>query len=161
MNKDFLTNIPADVLLKTKSLELDIKSKDCNDRVNKLLKKTVLLGGKRLRPMLTYLFGQLFGHSLKDLEVYARAIECVHAASLSHDDVVDGAETRRGSPSINTLSSNKYAVLAGDYLLADVIVKKYVGFDCPNPNFFIEIFSIKVDKSSLLLSFRSIFQTFK
>jgi len=48
--------------------------------------------------------------------------ELVHAASLSHDDVIDNATLRRGNPSINILSSNKKAVLAGDYLLSSVIV---------------------------------------
>src|SRR5690606_31879505 len=83
----------------------------------------VLLGGKRLRPLLTYLCGNFFGVKADALDVYAKAIEMVHAASLSHDDVVDGANTRRGKPSINAESSNKQAVLAGDYLLADVIVE--------------------------------------
>ena len=49
---------------------------------------------------------------------FARVVEMVHAATLAHDDVVDGAEIRRGEASINAASSNKKAVLAGDYLLA-------------------------------------------
>lgn len=42
----------------------------------------------------------------------------IHTASLFHDDVIDKAATRRGSPSVHTVFGNKMAILAGDYLLA-------------------------------------------
>jgi octaprenyl-diphosphate synthase len=45
-------------------------------------------------------------------------IELLHSATLIHDDVVDGAEMRRGIPSINALWKNKISVLMGDYLLS-------------------------------------------
>ncbi|KAK9473818.1 isoprenoid synthase domain-containing protein [Dipodascopsis tothii] len=41
----------------------------------------------------------------------------IHAASLLHDDVIDGAETRRGSPSSNVEYGNKMSILAGDFML--------------------------------------------
>lgn len=119
----FLTTIPSELLERVRDLEMVTSSESCNRSINQLLQRTVLLGGKRLRPLLTYLCGNFFGVAPANLDVYAKAIEMVHAASLSHDDVVDGAKTRRGKPSINAESSNKYAVLAGDYLLADVIVE--------------------------------------
>ena len=119
----FLTTIPPHLLGRVRDLEMDTGSQSCNRSINQLLQRTVLLGGKRLRPLLTYLCGNFFGVAPERLDVYAKAIEMVHAASLSHDDVVDGAKTRRGKPSINAESTNKHAVLAGDYLLADVIVE--------------------------------------
>tara|TARA_R110000868_G_scaffold154736_2_gene380980 strand:- start:38052 stop:39032 length:981 start_codon:yes stop_codon:yes gene_type:complete len=119
----FLTSIPPHLLGRVRDLEMQTASESCNYSINQLLQRTVLLGGKRLRPLLTYLCGNFFGVSPERLDVYAKAIEMVHAASLSHDDVVDGAKTRRGKPSINAESTNKHAVLAGDYLLADVIVE--------------------------------------
>ena len=119
----FLTTIPSELLGRVRDLEMVTSSESANRSINQLLQRTVLLGGKRLRPLLTYLCGNFFGVSADRLDVYAKAIEMVHAASLSHDDVVDGASTRRGKPSINAASSNKHAVLAGDYLLADVIVE--------------------------------------
>ena len=118
----FLQEIPAQALGKAQDINLDIPYEKCNQEINDLLGKTVLLGGKRLRPLLTFLMGRFLGVDDERLDVCAQSIEMVHAASLAHDDVVDNATTRRGKDSINTASSNKHAVLAGDYLLASVIM---------------------------------------
>lgn len=48
----------------------------------------------------------------------AEITELIHAASLLHDDVIDVADTRRGSTSVNSAFGNQLAVLAGDFLLA-------------------------------------------
>jgi octaprenyl-diphosphate synthase len=48
----------------------------------------------------------------------AAAAEYLHSASLLHDDVVDGAETRRGRPSVNANFGSKLAILVGDFLYA-------------------------------------------
>merc|ERR1712038_636644 len=48
----------------------------------------------------------------------AEISEMIHTASLFHDDVIDKAETRRGSPAVHQVFGNKMAILAGDYLLA-------------------------------------------
>jgi geranylgeranyl pyrophosphate synthase len=123
MLDSLFATIPKDILMRVNNLDLNISSENCNQEINRLLQRTVLVGGKRLRPLLTYLMGNLVGLSPIDVTPYSKAIELVHAASLSHDDVVDNATTRRGRPTINASSSNKNAVLAGDYLLADVIVE--------------------------------------
>ncbi|MFT6069079.1 MAG: octaprenyl-diphosphate synthase [Bacteriovoracaceae bacterium] len=122
MLETFLQEIPAQALGKAQDINLDIPYEKCNEEINHLLGKTVLLGGKRLRPLLTYLMGRFFGVDDEKLDACAQSIEMVHAASLAHDDVVDNASTRRGRDSINAASSNKHAVLAGDYLLASVIM---------------------------------------
>ena len=98
-----------------------LNSHDGRVAVAELLNDTVLRGGKRLRPLLTVLFGELAGVKKPQLQILAKAIEHVHAASLAHDDVIDGASTRRGKPSINVAGDNKKAILAGDFLLAQVI----------------------------------------
>jgi geranylgeranyl pyrophosphate synthase len=119
---ELLKSFPPDILQALGDLDLNVSSKNCNNDINSLLQRTVLLGGKRLRPLLIHLMGRLFGQSIVDIRPYAQAIEMVHAASLAHDDVVDNATLRRGRDSINIASSNKRAILAGDYLLADVII---------------------------------------
>ena len=118
----FMDSVPSEIIGEIKNIDLRISSKNCNQEINKLLQKTVLFGGKRLRPLLTHLFGNLFGLPVEKVVPYANAIEMVHAASLSHDDVIDNATKRRGVKSINIEGSNKMAILAGDYLLAEVIV---------------------------------------
>lgn len=48
----------------------------------------------------------------------AMLVEMLHTASLIHDDVIDGADTRRGRPSANALWQSRNAVVLGDYILA-------------------------------------------
>lgn len=122
MITDFLDSIPSHVLERSKNLDLQVRSVNAHSAIDEVLSRTVLRGGKRLRPLLTYLMANLLEVDLEAITPFARASELVHAASLSHDDVIDNATLRRGSPSINILSSNKKAILAGDYLLSSVIV---------------------------------------
>ncbi len=122
MINDFLESLPPQVLLRSKELDLKIRSVNAHAAIDDVLSRTVLRGGKRLRPLLTYLTAHLFKVDFDNITPFARATELVHAASLSHDDVIDNATMRRGSPSINILATNKKAVLAGDYLLSSVIV---------------------------------------
>lgn len=122
MIKDFLDSLPPHILERSKHLDLKIRSVNAHSAIDEILSRTVLKGGKRLRPLLTFLTANLFKVDLESITPFARATELVHAASLSHDDVIDNATMRRGNPSINILATNKKAVLAGDYLLSSVIV---------------------------------------
>jgi octaprenyl-diphosphate synthase len=115
------TVIPLAILNSVKKLNFDLQGWDGNDRIGKVLSRTVLTGGKRLRPLLTFVMGDFFDISHDTIAPYGRAVELVHASTLAHDDVIDNATSRRGEPSINEVSSNKRAVLAGDYLLAFVL----------------------------------------
>ncbi len=75
-------------------------------------------GGKRIRPQLTVISARIGGYTGMDAITLSGAIECIHTATLLHDDVVDYAETRRGRPAANTLWSNEMCVLGGDFILA-------------------------------------------
>ena len=75
-------------------------------------------GGKRIRPQLTILAARLGGYYGWDAITLSGAIECIHTATLLHDDVVDKADTRRGRPAANTLWSNEMCVLGGDFIFA-------------------------------------------
>jgi len=74
--------------------------------------------GKRLRPTMLLLAAECAGGATETSVALAGVVEVVHAASLVHDDVVDGADARRGEPSANTRWGSKVAVLLGDYLVA-------------------------------------------
>ena len=76
-------------------------------------------GGKRLRPALFLLAvhtGEDFNRE-KAMPL-ATALELIHMASLVHDDVIDHADTRRGTPTANYKWGNQTAVLSGDYIFA-------------------------------------------
>ena len=77
--------------------------------------------GKRLRPRLVLLTASLFGEINDTTRRTALFVEMLHTATLVHDDVVDGSDTRRGQPSVNARWNSRVAVLAGDHLLAKAI----------------------------------------
>ncbi|MCB5182188.1 polyprenyl synthetase family protein [Streptomyces antimicrobicus] len=87
-------------------------------RVAALIGHLADAGGKRLRPLLV-LLGAEFGDPWADGVTQAATIaELVHIASLYHDDVMDGAATRHGVPSVHARFGERAAVLGGDLLLA-------------------------------------------
>ncbi|HLM98494.1 MAG TPA: polyprenyl synthetase family protein [Bryobacteraceae bacterium] len=73
-------------------------------------------GGKRLRPSLLLLSSKLIGDGGESAIRLGAVVEMLHAATLVHDDVIDGAETRRGRPSANVQWGNHTCVLGGDWL---------------------------------------------
>lgn len=75
--------------------------------------------GKRMRPALVLLAGTFGDYNLNKLVPLGAAIELLHTASLVHDDVVDGAESRRGRPTANAVFDNALTVLLGDYMFAN------------------------------------------
>ncbi|ADT87812.1 (2E,6E)-farnesyl diphosphate synthase [Vibrio sp. Vb2880] len=78
----------------------------------------LLLGGKRARPYLVYITGQMLGCEPSDLDTPASAIECIHAYSLIHDDLpaMDDDELRRGKPTCHIKFDEATAILTGDAL---------------------------------------------
>lgn len=86
--------------------------------VEELVNATVLHGGKRMRPYLCMLYGAMLGVESEHLETCAKVAEMVHAASLAHDDVIDEAKLRRRRKTLNAVTSNSQAVLAGNLLLS-------------------------------------------
>ncbi|HTX13783.1 MAG TPA: polyprenyl synthetase family protein [Candidatus Baltobacteraceae bacterium] len=73
-------------------------------------------GGKRLRPALLLLSAGAAGYHGESAIHLGAVVEMIHSATLVHDDVIDGAETRRGRPSTNARWGNHMSVLAGDWL---------------------------------------------
>jgi len=71
--------------------------------------------GKRLRPALVLLSGQVCGPLTPQHVDLAATVELIHLASLVHDDVVDQADLRRRQQSVRSEWGNEIAVLLGDY----------------------------------------------
>ena len=89
-------------------------------------------GGKMLRPALCLLSAGTLGVS--DLGRYvelATAFELFHLAALTHDDVIDSADLRRGVTSLNVLWDDHAAILGGDYLVARATIMLSTFGSCP------------------------------
>lgn len=84
------------------------------DRIGRYLHQS---GGKRVRPALLILSAKLFGEVVDEAVIRLAAVmEFLHTATLVHDDIIDGAGTRRGKPSVSAQWGNDTAVLMGDWL---------------------------------------------
>jgi len=126
INSDKVSGVLAELLLNPTSLS---RFKGCSFEVSNPvgieleMNQHALKGGKRFRALLVFLAAELVGEqNASHIERLARAAEQVHAAFLCHDDVIDDASERRGRPSLNRSTSNRFAILAGDALLARVMV---------------------------------------
>ena len=118
--KMFLTSIPVKRDLK----QVEKKIFKIIEKTEKLIpgvRKYVLNGGKRIRPALLL----ISYHMLKNADNndnsryainFATLVEVIHNISLLHDDVIEGADLRRGKRTLNSVSGSKIAVLVGDLL---------------------------------------------
>ncbi len=77
-------------------------------------------GGKKLRPRLCRAVCEkaLGGPAPANLSFLLDAVECFHKASLIHDDIQDGDETRYGAPSVWKEHGVGVAIAVGDWLVA-------------------------------------------
>ena len=91
----------------------------------------VQAGGKRIRPLLTLLTARLFGYEGPHHITLAGCIECIHTASLLHDDVVDNSEERRGKHTANRIWGNKSSILVGDFLFTKAFSLMVKGGNAP------------------------------
>jgi farnesyl diphosphate synthase len=93
-------------------------------KLHAAMRYTVLGGGKRVRPLLAYAAGELFGAADdKNADAVARAacaVEMIHAYSLVHDDMpcMDDDDLRRGKPTVHVAYDEATALLVGDALQA-------------------------------------------
>jgi len=86
--------------------------------IREIVNHIIRSGGKRVRPVLIILTARLCGYKDDKHIPYAAIIEFIHTATLLHDDVVDNAQTRRGSSTANTVWGNEPSVLVGDFLFS-------------------------------------------
>lgn len=87
--------------------------------LREIVHHAIFQGGKRIRPLLTYLAAGLLDKAPRqDIWQLAMTCEYLHAASLLHDDVIDGSDFRRGKETANRIWGIAPVILAGDYLHA-------------------------------------------
>ena len=91
---------------------------DVSESVTDLFKTVNRFGGKRLRPALVHLFAGATGRPTPEHAALGAIVEALHLSSLLHDDVLDGADTRRRLPTLNALHGNEIPILLGDLLYA-------------------------------------------
>jgi farnesyl diphosphate synthase len=87
-------------------------------KLHEAMRYALLGGGKRVRPLLVYAAGALFGAESQVLSRAAAAVEMIHAYSLVHDDMpcMDDDELRRGKPTVHVAYDEATALLVGDAL---------------------------------------------
>src|SRR3954471_2983488 len=73
-------------------------------------------GGKRVRPAVLLMAARLSGYEGDRAVLYASVVEFIHTATLVHDDIIDGADLRRGRLAVHSRWGNDITVLLGDYL---------------------------------------------
>jgi len=85
-----------------------------------VMKYSVLAGGKRFRPILTYTVASLYDSEIEKADSCASAIELIHIYSLIHDDLpaMDNDDIRHNQPSNHKVFGEAQAILAGDGLQA-------------------------------------------
>ncbi|MRX09776.1 geranyl transferase [Pseudoduganella sp. FT25W] len=87
-------------------------------KLHEAMRYALLGGGKRVRPLLVYAAGALFGADAATLSRAAAAVEMIHAYSLVHDDMpcMDDDALRRGKPTVHVAYDEATALLVGDAL---------------------------------------------
>jgi octaprenyl-diphosphate synthase len=105
-----------------------------NALITEAVRRMLDAGGKRLRPRFTLLAADAAGGRPEDHLRLAAFMELIHVATLIHDDVVDGAETRRGVNATAVDFGNRVSVLAGDYLFAWIFKNVTADYGHPIPH---------------------------
>jgi farnesyl diphosphate synthase len=87
-------------------------------RLHEAMRYATLDGGKRVRPLLAFAAGELFGASAALMARAGAAVEMIHAYSLAHDDMpcMDDDALRRGKPTVHVKYDEATALLVGDAL---------------------------------------------
>jgi geranylgeranyl pyrophosphate synthase len=113
---NFLSSVTEEIKLVEERMRMqaDNSHPDLRAAVEHLLAS----GGKRIRPTLGILTGNMLGAPLEKLITLGAAVELLHTATLVHDDLIDGSLLRRGMATLNARWSPPATVLTGDFLFA-------------------------------------------
>jgi octaprenyl-diphosphate synthase len=112
---------PVEPFLHAVTLRLTRQARDFDPQIVPYAEHALNNGGKNLRPTLVALAAGCFGQPCESHVTAAVIIEMIHLATLVHDDVMDEAHIRRGSPTVAAKWGNEIAVLFGDCLFAQAL----------------------------------------
>ena len=115
-NVTFISPIQAQLQLV--EARLQSQADDRHPDLRAALGQILAAGGKRIRPTITLLVGNMLGAPENKLVTLGAAMELLHTATLVHDDLIDGSLLRRGMPTLNARWSPAATVLTGDFLFA-------------------------------------------
>lgn len=112
----FLSPVTEEIKLVEERMR--VQADEAHPDLRAALEHLLAAGGKRIRPTLGLLVGNMLGAPLEKLVTLGAAVELLHTATLVHDDLIDGALLRRGMPTLNARWSPPATVLTGDFLFA-------------------------------------------
>jgi geranylgeranyl pyrophosphate synthase len=115
-NATFLNPVHNQILLVEDRMRA--QGNDSHPDLRAALEHLLAAGGKRIRPTLGLLVGNMLDGETNRLVTLCTAAELLHTATLVHDDLIDGALLRRGAETINARWSSAATVLTGDFLFA-------------------------------------------
>jgi geranylgeranyl pyrophosphate synthase len=110
--------VPIQTALQEVETVLHTQAENGQPDLRAALEHLLSSGGKRIRPVVGLLTGQMLGAPHDKLITLAAAVEMLHTATLVHDDLIDGALLRRGMPTLNARWSPAATILTGDYMFA-------------------------------------------
>lgn len=108
--------IEDDLALLTQKMRQDARFGD--EMLDAAIGAIMQAGGKRLRPSMSFLVGRIFNAPVQYLVSIGAAVEMLHTATLVHDDLIDGADSRRGVPTLHSQLPTGITVLTGDFIFA-------------------------------------------
>lgn len=109
---------PVQEQLQLVEARLHAQAGDRHPDLRAALEQILSAGGKRIRPTLGLLVGNMLGAPSDRLVTLGAAVELLHTATLVHDDLIDGSLLRRGMPTLNARWSPAATVLTGDFMFA-------------------------------------------
>lgn len=130
---NLLENLKKEAVKIDRYMRLDLESmaSEIDPLLKRVLDYGLFNGGKRIRPLLVVSSARLCGDLSTNAYKLGVAFEFLHAATLFHDDIIDGSDTRRGKAAVHKQFDIVAAILAGDFLHAHsmAIVSRYAGSD--------------------------------
>jgi len=113
----FFTTVQDEVTLVEERMRAQTGSEHHPD-LRVALEHLLSAGGKRIRPTIVFLVGNMLGAPQEKLVTLGASVEMLHTATLVHDDLIDGSLLRRGMPTLNARWSPAATVLTGDFLFS-------------------------------------------